>query len=170
MSRCHAIGRPCEINQYYKDSSNIDECQLVCENEAACTGFLIDYWNKCYIYGNISSVNVDSWANPDAWTHSKKSPKFTFGYEGFKVNTYDVSLPPPPPIPPPPGSELTRTTSPPPGPTPPPPGFHCFKRLDEGGSNDGKFLNYLWLQVACNIKKAKSLTFTYEKLNFVSKC
>ena len=115
------MGDPCAINQYIKGSSNIDECQLACKNEAACTGFAISdnrsfsRSNQCRIYGNISSVNVDSWINPDAWENSwpyydSWVPKSRFGYESFKVTS---------------SNHLKNT--------------RCFKRLDEDGNNDGKF-------------------------------
>ena len=123
-SRCHAMGDPCEIDQYIKSSSSIDECQLTCKNEAACTGFAIadkvgdwsSYRNACRVYGNISSTNVDSWINPDAWDSDAWNlggpwpPKSRFGYEAFKVTSSDLDK-----------------------------GRRCFKRLDEGGNNDGKF-------------------------------
>ena len=109
------MGDPCKINEYFKHSSNIDECQSTCENESACTGFAIsDVYNKCRIYGNISSVSVDSWINSEAWRRNSLSPKSTFGYEGFKVNSFVSN-----------------------------PEYRCFKRLDEGSNNDGKFLYYL---------------------------
>lgn len=113
-SRCYATGiHTCSINHYYKRSSNIDECQLACQNEVDCTGFSISDKNTCNIYGNISAVNVDIWANPNAWRHGTMSPEFTFGYEGFKVNSSF-------------GSGKKR----------------CFRRLDEGTDNDGKTMNY----------------------------
>ena len=113
-SRCHAMGGSgCYINQYYKELSNIDECKLTCKNEVACTGFSIAYQIHCYIYGNISSADVESWENPDAWRHDYRSPKFTFGYEGFKVSSSD---------------DFSK--------------YVCFKRLDEGESNDGKFFSF----------------------------
>lgn len=122
MSRCHAIGDPCFINYYGKGSSNIDECRLACVSEVACTGFAISTGTapnlNCFLFGNISSVNVERWANPDAWTYNSES---TYGYEGFKVNSTDNGIYGY-------GYRLTR----------------CFKRLDEGQNNDGKFLEYLW--------------------------
>ena len=112
QSLCHVIGDPCNINQYYKSPSNIDECQLTCQKETACTGLAFsDIYEKCRIYGNISSVSVDSWINSDAWKHESWSPKSTFGYEGFKVNSSDGDS-----------------------------NYRCFKRLDERGNNDGKVL------------------------------
>ena len=34
------------------------------------------------VYGNISSFNVETWANLESWTpHSK----YTYGFKGFKV-------------------------------------------------------------------------------------
>lgn len=111
-SKCHVTDGRCGINQYYSYSSNIDECQLACENEVACTGFAISkYKGECTIYGNISSVNVDRWANPDAWIFY--SPRSTYGYEDFKVNSST-------------GYEGTR----------------CFRRLDEESNNDSKCLKY----------------------------
>ena len=110
-SSCNVIGDPCKINQFYKSSSNFDECKSACENEIACTGFDISWGKKyCTIYGNISSVNVDTWKNPDDWRHIYR---FTFGYEGFKVNSSTGKW-----------------------------GASCFKRLDEGRNNDGKTFNY----------------------------
>ena len=113
LSRCHVMGKPCSINKYYRFSSNIDECQLVCKNEVACTGFMTrqfkDNSTACYIHGNISSVDVDNWTNPDAWYHLKG--KSTYGYESFKINSFSK-----------------RSSA-----------FRCFRRLDEETNKDGKF-------------------------------
>ena len=123
------MGDSCDINGYYKRISNIDECQSACENNTACTAFSIlethFYGNICYIHGNISSVNNDSWAIPDVISPSDDGDGFfwtpipwttgqsTFGYEGFKVT-----------------STSNRSNA------------KCFKRLNEGHIHDGKFLNH----------------------------
>ena len=86
-SRCNVEGNVCSINQYYKSPSNFDECKLVCEKESLCTGFTITdstyhFPNECNVYGNISSLNVALWDNPNDWS---AYPIPTYGFEGFEV-------------------------------------------------------------------------------------
>ena len=138
-SRCHVIGHhPCSINQYYKGSSNINECKLACENEVECTGFAISdstfkYPNDCTIYGNVSSANVQSWTNPDAW---RAKPISTYGYEGFKINSSTGES-----------------------------GCRCFKRIDEEKNDNSKFSSLgqdiLWLSSSSNMNLISNWVYLY---------
>ena len=87
-SKCYADGRYCPINRYYKKDSNFNECKSACENEPACTGFDISNGTifgttYCFVYGNISSVNVVNWADSNNWN---PFPKSTYGFKGFEVH------------------------------------------------------------------------------------
>ena len=62
------------VNGYYKDESNVDECRTTCSQEPACTGYAISTQqdrdpNRCYVYGNISSPDPISKWNFQQGTH-----------------------------------------------------------------------------------------------------
>ena len=87
LSRCDVDGSLCYINNFYTFPSNFDECKLACEKESFCTGFTITdstyrFPNECNVYGDISSLNVALWDNPNDWT---AYPIPTYGSEGFDV-------------------------------------------------------------------------------------
>ena len=73
---------PCHVNGYRKDGSNSRECRSSCLQERSCTGYAIStqqhpYPNRCYVHGNISSMN--SFSGWNIWQKPHSVPTYSSG-------------------------------------------------------------------------------------------
>ena len=86
---CNIKDSSCRLNAIQRESSSYEECKGICDEEPACTGFAISdstffYPNRCYIYGNLTSANVENWNRPGLFTSKPHSH--------FEVNTTNGNL------------------------------------------------------------------------------
>lgn len=91
-SKCYDSEDLCRISFYNTVPpyvSNYDECKSVCENEPSCTGISITDGtfgcpHCCVVYGNVSSMNIANWTNPNIWNSRVET---TYGFKGFEITT-----------------------------------------------------------------------------------
>ena len=63
---CNLDNRKCRVNGFVKDEVVTDDCRTACLREALCTGFATStdahstVPNRCYVHGDISSIDTFS--------------------------------------------------------------------------------------------------------------